>query len=181
MTDQASSDQLIRSIKRLTVAVWILSALITINLTHYLIETVIFWIPEKRSAATFSPPQISTSTPYVDSYSGFNDWPLEKQIKASSVIALARYKSEDGRLKCIITDILKQDPSSTFYYKVGDEYTELSQTPEPNTQYGDGEIMFFTGSPASFRFSTSFSGDRAMGLGDMPISVLKETIKQASQ
>ena len=165
-------------------AVWILSALIAINLTHYLIESVIFWMPEKRSAAAFSPPPVSTSNfsnPYVDSYSDFNDWPLEKQIKASSVIALARYKSEDGRLKCIITDILKQDPSSTFYYKVGDEYTELSQTPEPNTQYGDGAIMFFTGSPASFRFSTSFSGDRAMGLGDMPISVLKETIKKASQ
>jgi hypothetical protein len=37
--------------------------------------------------------------------------------------------------------------------------------------------MFFVGSPAEFRFSTSFNGDRLSGLGEMPIEMLRGKIK----
>ena len=47
---------------------------------------------------------------------------------------------------------------------------------EAERDRGDGQLMFFVGSPASFRFSTSFYGERLAGLGAMPIDLRRRQI-----
>ena len=39
---------------------------------------------------------------------------------------------------------------------------------------GDGEVVFFTGSPAMMQLAMSYSEDRIRGLGDMPLALLRE-------
>jgi len=109
----------------------------------------------------------------------FHELELDQQIEQSSVIAIARYEpGNNGEVKAIITEILKKDPNTTFYYNIGDEYKSSSYYPRDNTRYGDGVVIFFTGSPANMRMSMSYHGDRIRSLGDLPIELLRKKCKE---
>lgn len=177
MPENPPSAEITRSLKRLTIAVWILAVVILLNLIVSLFAAL--FPPAIMKRLTSLSPELQSSD--ERSYEGFHDWPVEKQIAAATVIAVGQSKEENGRLKCIISEILKQAPNTVFYYKVGDEYRQASHDVKPGTDYGDGQIMFFTGSPATFRYSASFSHGRARGLGDMPLEKLKEMIATAGQ
>lgn len=104
----------------------------------------------------------------------FHELTLDEQIKNSSVIVLTKYeKIEDGKVKSIISDILKHEGGATFYYSVGDEYHDSSFYPRDDIHYGDGQVVFFVGSPASMRMSMSYNGDRIGSLGDIPIELFR--------
>ena len=109
----------------------------------------------------------------------FHELTLEDQIKNSSVIALAKYeRAPDGKMKAIIKEFLKKEPSVTIYYKIGDEYPSAGLYPKERTSYGDGVVIFFVGSPAIMRMSMTYSGDRIHGLGDLPLELLKEKCRE---
>jgi len=77
----------------------------------------------------------------------------------------------------VISEILMQDPNTTFYYGVGAEFPSGQVEVRENTGYGDGQVMFFIGSPASFRYSSSYKSGRCHGLGGITIENLRELIK----
>lgn len=109
----------------------------------------------------------------------FHELSVEEQIKKASVIALAKFeKSSDGKMKAVITEFLKKDPGVIIYYNIGDEYPTSSYYPSKNKSYGDGVVIFFTGSPASMGMSVTYTGDRISGLSDMPIKLFKEKCKE---
>ena len=101
----------------------------------------------------------------------FRDLSVDDQIKQSSVIVIAIFqKADNGKNKSIITEILKQDTNTEFYYSIGDEYSP----PFPHDNfYGDGEVIFFTGSPAEVKRAVSFYGNRIHGLGNIPIELFR--------
>ena len=122
-------------------------------------------------------PNISHESPKPET--PFHELDLEEQIKRSSVIALARYEaSSDGKMKAIIKEFIKKVPGTSIYYNVGDEYKSSSYYPKENTNYGDGIVIFFTGSPAMMRLSITFHGDRIHGLGDLPLELLRNKCKE---
>lgn len=105
----------------------------------------------------------------------FYELPIEEQIKQSSVIGLARYEpSPDGKRKAIFREFLKKDPNTTIYYAIGDEYPTASYYPKEGTNYGDGVIIFFVGSPANMRQSMTYTGDRIHSLGDIPLELFRK-------
>ena len=53
--------------------------------------------------------------------------------------------------------------------------------PAKGTDYGDGQILFFTGSPARLEIAVAVHGDRISGMGDMPVSMLRELIRSSTQ
>ena len=104
---------------------------------------------------------------------------LDEQIQKSSVIALASYEpSPDGKMKAIIKEFLKQDPKVTIYYNIGDEHPSSGHYPKERTSYGDGVIIFFTGSPATMQMSMSYAGDRIRSLEDMPIELFRKKCRE---
>ena len=105
----------------------------------------------------------------------FRELDLDEQIRKSSVIALAVFEpSSDGRMKAVIKEFLKKESGVTVYYDLGDEHAPSSHFPEASTDYGDGVIIFFTGSPAVMQMSMSYSGDRIRGLADMPLELFRQ-------
>ena len=105
----------------------------------------------------------------------FHELAVEEQIKQASVIALAKYEpAPDGKMNAIIKEFLKKDPGTTIYYNVGDAHPTSSYYPKAKTRYGDGLIIFFTGSPATMKMSMSYSGDRIHSLGDIPLELFRE-------
>ena len=178
--DTSGQEAIVRAIRRLTIAVWALTAVLAVFVRMYLVAYIPYFSmmgdspSEPRSSS--SP---SVASKLTDRYNKFFEWPPEKQIEAASVIAIAKYQKDGDRMKCVISEILKKAPDTKFYYNVGDEYGQCSHYMKPGEDRGDGQIMFFVGNPAEFRFSASFRGDRLTGLGDMPIDVLRKQLKEA--
>jgi len=105
----------------------------------------------------------------------FIDLPVDEQIKVSSVIMLVKFiPSRVGKTKAVITEFIKKDQDIEFYYDIGNEHPPSSFYPNKDYQYGDGRIVFFTGSPPIMTLSTTYFGDRITSLGDMPIQLFRE-------
>jgi hypothetical protein len=66
---------------------------------------------------------------------------------------------------------LDKDPSSD------DEYARGNRFPRENTEYGDGEVIFFTGSPPMMRLSLTYADGRIGGLSDMPVAKFTKLVK----
>lgn len=179
MAENISRDVDVNSIRKLTIAVWVLSTLIIL---HICISLFGAFFPRASAERIRISPCETATLPSIatqeDQYVGFHDWPIEKQIQKTSVIAIARYEKQDGKLKCVISEILKQTPDTKFFYKIGDEYRSGSRYMRDDITCGDGQVIFFTGSPASMRYSCSFEGDRIGGLGDMPFATLRDIIRK---
>ena len=143
-----------RKAKRLSAAVWILSILLCLTLL------ISFVLVRSFSVAR----------------SEFDRLSPEERVHSASVIALAKWQKSGSDLRCVISEILKQTPNTKFYYKVGDEFRAGNQRVAENADFGDGEILFFTGSPARLELATAYRGDRITGLGDMPMSTLREIV-----
>lgn len=108
----------------------------------------------------------------------FGELTVEDQIKKASVIALIRYEPEtNGKHKAVFSEFLKKQPAAKFYYKLGDEYPSASYYTGSETNYGDGLVVFFVGSPAESRMSMSYANDRVRALGDMPMDLLRTKIR----
>ena len=171
-------DSSVRALRGLTIAVWALTAVIAVFVSLYLVA----YIPSfTLSSARPTGSAVAESAPLMESFARYPDFhamPLEKQIEAASVIAIARYERVGERNKCVLSEILKQAPGTKFYFKLGDELRQCSHDVKPNETRGDGQLMFFVGSPADFRFSTSFYGDRLGGLGNMRVDLLRKQISE---
>jgi hypothetical protein len=132
-----------------------------------------------RSAPVISS-GVTTTAPEPDTFPqergpAFHELPLDEQIRQASVIAIARYEpAPDGQMKAVIKEFLKNDPDTTLYYKIGDEYASGSFYPEAGAERGDGIVIFFQGSPAGLTMSMNYSGDRIPGLGDIPMALFRE-------
>jgi hypothetical protein len=175
-----------KAIRGLTVAIW---ALVVVFAVSAMMPFVWMHFPlgmHSETASSNPEARASRTAPYIpkssrDEYEGFHDWPIEKQVASASAIVLTKHSDDGERLTSTVSEILKLAPGTTLYYKVGDEYKNGSRYLEKNVSYGDGEIIFFTGSPAQMRFSTSHADGRCRGLGDMPIETLKEIIATQSK
>jgi hypothetical protein len=105
----------------------------------------------------------------------FTDLSVEERISKSSVIFVARFEeAEDGRLKAVISEVLKRKDGVAFPFAVGDEYPRASIYPEAGVDYGTGVAVFLVGPNASYTSSVSIHTDRVFGLGDMPLELLRK-------
>jgi hypothetical protein len=177
--DTLGQEAIVRALRRLTIAVWALTAVLAVFVGMYLLAYIPYFSVMADSSSERQPSTgPSGASKLTERFEKFYELPPEKQIEAASVIALAKYQKDGDRMKCVISEILKKAPETKFYYKVGDEYGQCSHYMKPGEDRGDGQIMFFVGNPAQFRFSASFRGDRLTGLGDMPVDVLRKQIKE---
>ena len=117
--------------------------------------------------------------PAKEELSDFDRRIVESTVQSASVIALAKWERSRCTLRCVVTDILKQAPGSAFYYKVGDEISDLDEQVTSKLNYGDGQVLFYTGSPARLEQTATYCGDRIAGLGGIPISNLREIVDRS--
>jgi len=158
-------------------AIWYIA---TYTLYPRLISSITKSANQQLSQEGFSIPSEQTAPDTKRQLSKpFHELSVEEQIKNASVIALARFeKSPDGKMKAVIKEFLKKDPGVIIYYNIGDEYPSSSYYPNENRGYGDGVVIFFTGSPASMGMSVTYTGDRISGLSDIPIELFKQKCKE---
>lgn len=105
----------------------------------------------------------------------FHELTVEEKITEASVIALLRYEPvSDGKVKAVVREFLKKEPSVDIHYDIGDEYPQASYYVSDKSDRGDGVILFFAGSPAEMLMSATYAGDRIRGLGDIPLQLFRD-------
>ena len=173
--EPSGSEVLVRAVRRLTTAVWVLVALVAIIVSLNLISYVpwLFEMIDSRSSPSNAQ---SPRAPSAERFENLHEMPVEQLVKAASVIAISTHTLDAGKGKCVLAEILKQDPGVRFYYKIGDNFRHCSFDPADGSMHGEGQVMFFTGNPASFSYSTTYFGGRVSGLGDMPLEDLRKLI-----
>jgi hypothetical protein len=178
--ETSAQDSIVRALRRLTIAVWALTAVVAVFVGMYLVAY--FSAFSQFSSAVSESRHIPAALSKLEArYSDISELPLEKQIEVSSVIVITKYQKEGDRNKCVIAEILKLVPGTKFHYSVGDEYRQCSHYPKVGESHGDGQLMFFVGNPAQFRYSSTFNGERLSGLGDMPFDMLRKQISAESK
>ena len=165
MTSTAPEQAVIRAVRSLTIAIWVLAVAIFVNA----LPSILVYETLRSSASSIS------GSSAVD-LNNFDELPVEEKIRRASVIAITKYNKEDGKISAVITAIPKRQANVVFNYKIGDDYAKGTHYLRPNVSYGDGEVVFFTGSPATMRLSMTYSDDRIRGLGDIPMQKFLELV-----
>jgi hypothetical protein len=184
-------DPLVRAVRRLTVAVWVVAIATLLQLAFSVFANTVaarrmmraISADMSKRAAQEEPTHASTSSiSWPESFEGkqFNELTTEKKIHYASVILLTKHEKTPKRWREIITEIVKVKPGTEFHFKVGEEYPELS-TPADYACSGDGNIVFLIGSPAMMSESSSYTGDRLDSFGGLRIADLREQVKREGQ
>ena len=124
------------------------------------------------------PEPTETESPRLEN---FHELTIEEKVANATLIALARFETENDRHRAMLTEVLKRDDNVAFYYEVGKEYPHASRWKNPDVSLSEGPVIFFVGSPAEFRYSSNLEHDRLLGAGDMPLSELRRLIAESAE
>jgi hypothetical protein len=173
------NDGLTTAVKRLTIALWCLCALLAVWLGMSLWSLV--------SPTTFvgSSDYGSTRITSGEVFPGgdlanFHDFKIDEKIKRSSVVLVVENRRQGNRIAAVVSEILKKDPGTNLHYEVGDVYESLSHVQHADEVYGDGQVAFLLGDPAQMVSSYSYSKGRIGGLGDMKLEAFRELVTRLS-
>jgi hypothetical protein len=170
-------DRLERAVRKLTNATWALVAFTAATLVWSVVSV---WLYAHTSI-------VSTKSSGADEhfptefrkYSDFHKLPLEEQLKQASAIVIAKHEVQDGRLIAKVSEIPCLKPGTRLSYKVGDELRDSGRRIEPNTMYGDGQFVLFTGKDADFRFSATYTNNRLYMAGNMSLDEFRAEVTKA--
>jgi hypothetical protein len=182
MDEISNPAPLAKAIRSLTIAVWCLCIAVVALIGLYVAS---FWMSARAfrgsTTMTRSTSDIPRSPADVTQEKPFHEMSPDEMVAKASVILLTSYQDEGRRYKAVVAEILKQNPGTTLYYAVGDEYPILSREKQDGVSCGDGQVVFMAGSPATMRSSYSFDRGRIGGLGDMPLTTLRAMVASAKK
>ena len=176
-------EPMIRAIHNSTMAVWVVVVVGILNLLASVGMGIVPMFLASRFS-TFEPSVSSSTTAPVDEDTAmpFYELPIEHKVHRATLILVTTYQPEGDRMKSVVSEVLKRDASATQKYEVGTEYAMGSHYPRPNRSYGAGAIVFFTGNSSMMQSSVSYdSSGRIGGLGDMPLTKLRELVAADAQ
>ena len=124
----------------------------------------------------YQPAQNTQSVPFVDDFSELS---LDDKItKSTAIIATKVEKNDEGKYQSRVTEILKKQDGVELYYEVGeifdDDHPYLDEYESKKIAVPEGFIVFMSENPATMQFSTSYSGERIRGLGNISFALLRK-------
>ncbi len=168
MNDSSHLVQIAKSVRSLTIAVWVLVLITVLQASAWLVPLL---APEFVAGKVLSLPQET-----LESWEGLT---LEEKIKRSSIIVITENNADGGKIRAIVKEVRKLKPDVVFHYEIGDEYGPMSVTPKADTTYGDGAVVFLSGSPATMQESYAVYGGSITGLDEMPVSKLLKMVEKS--
>jgi hypothetical protein len=181
---EPGSEPIVRALRALTIAVWVLCGLVFVQVAFYGASYWSSWRWMRNSGRVTS--ATTSTTSYEPSAAGmrrdsgadFHDLPAEQKAARASAVLLISYQQDGDRFKAVVAEVLKLNPGVELHWNVGDEMPMYSYYPVDNESRGEGQVVFLLGSPAEMRSSYSFDHGRIGGMGDMPLEKLREMVKK---
>ena len=178
----ADFGSLVRSVRRLTIAVWVLVVFVIVSYAAAWVPFLwSFSTPGRHGNSIADVSASLTPSSYPSDFDNdFHVRPPEEQVRRATVILVTRIQREPGKHREVIHEIVKRAPNVRFYYKVGDEFARISHAPaaECNDCQGDGQVALLIGNPAQMAVSYSYENDRIAGMGGMSLAQLRQLAQQ---
>ena len=178
MDENPKVDSLAKAVRTLAIAVACLAVGVLALFALYA-----FTLYESRAFFRGATSSTSSRTTHTASSPGvqanekpFHALPPEEKIKRSAAILLTKHQKEGGRLKAVVSEILKR-PAAGLSYSVGEELADLSRYEGGDADYGDGDVVFFGDATGDARESMTYRNGRITALGDMPLDVLRAMVR----
>ena len=168
MNEDSQLVQISKRVRSLTIAVWVLVLITVLQASAWLVPLLAH---NFVAGKVLSLPQ--------EAFGSWEGLTLEEKIKRSSIIVLTENKTEGGKIRAIVKEVRKLKPDAVFHYEIGDEYGPQSLTPKADTSYGDGSVVFLSGSPATMQESYAVYGGSITGLDEMPVSKFFEIVEKS--
>jgi hypothetical protein len=170
MNETSQLEMIAKGVRGLSVAVWCLVVINVLQVAAWLVPFV---------APTFFAKQVVSLSPDLPkpTFESWEGMTFEEKVKRASIVLITENKKEGGKIRAMIKEELKRAPNTTFHYSLGDEYLPVSITePKENTHYGEGSVVLLQGSPATNHGSYSIFNGSIPGLGEMPVSKVREIV-----
>ncbi len=173
-----TTDKLARAIRGLTIAIWCwvgFQVILYSSSMFTFLRATSGAMAGTRTSTSFS--ESSPSDPNEGYDADFTARPMKDKVRLATAILVVEMKEIDGVHKAVVQEILKLQPGIRLYYKVGDDYDDLSHMPGEQCDSCTPQqriLVFMHGNPAEMRFSTTFEGDRIAGLGGMTLDELRK-------
>jgi hypothetical protein len=132
--------ELVRSVRRLTRAVWcliIVSGLVLTGVLYFGLLPLAL-IGFNAFSSTHSG---SSSSDYAK-FAGFGEWSIERRVRESAMVVRADHSIESGRLIVRVAEVLRSATTKQHRFAVGLETTDSGRLVESGADYGEGQIMF---------------------------------------
>jgi len=168
MNEQTEVQQIAKSLRWLTFAVWCLVAVSVVQMGAWLLPLVAPDFYMRRVTASSG-----VAKQALEPWEGLS---FDEKVKRSSMVLITEYRRDGDKLRAIIKEIPKRVPGTQFHYALGEEYPPSTVTPKENTTYGEGDLVLLQGSPATRRESYSIYNGSIPGLADLPLSKVREII-----
>ena len=104
--------------------------------------------------------------------------PLKDELDVASVVVLTKWLKTDTGQKAILAEALKQDPSVSFPFKPGDEIRETERLIREGVDYGEGELLFFAGSPPKLGYSVAYVDGRVRDTDGSRIETIRDLLRK---
>lgn len=102
----------------------------------------------------------------------------EQQIATANALLVIRYREgSDGERLAYVDEVYLRDAGVSIKYKKGDLYPRMNYYPKNKYTQRSGSVVFFSGSPSTYRHGLYLYEDRLPGYGDMPLHLLVEKFK----
>lgn len=182
MDESPASRSIAASLRRLTLAVWIIAIVLLIQ---FVLTLYAYWSPGdnlayERMVATEieSGRQLAEARALDERDPRSLEQSLEQRLAQARLAIVVEYESEpDGRQRAVIRQFLRQSPDLPTPYKVGDEYPGASYFPRAGQHRGDGAVLVLDlAAPHRMNSSVSIHGGRIPALGDITIEQLRERL-----
>jgi hypothetical protein len=172
MNETSQLERIAKGVRGLSIAVW---CLVAINVLQ-----VAAWIVPFVAPSLYAKVAAPSSPDMPKNFESWEGLTFEEKVKKASVVLLTENKREGGKIRAIIREELKHTPNTAFHYAVGDEYLPSSiSEPKENTQYGEGSLVLLQGSPAVNHGSYAIYNGSIPGLGDMPVSKVRDIVAKS--
>jgi hypothetical protein len=170
MEEILAGDSLARSVRALAVVVGCLALALLVQFGFYAYS---FY-----RASTFPARYSTHSASNVESGRSaggrdFDTLPAEEKIKRARGILVTKHQQEGGKLRAIVSEILKQPKDEPLRYAVGQEYPDLSRYDGDIGTFGDGDVVLFVNSSSYMSESYTYRDGRISGLQEMPLALFR--------
>lgn len=172
------ADPLVRAVRTLTIAVVCLTAVLLGQLSMWVYS---IWKSAgfiREASASHSSAGRAGNPPASAGASsdgqGFDRMTPEQKIQHATGILLTKHQFDNGKVKSVVVEILRQSPEEDQRYAVGDEIPDLSRYGGDATTRGEGDVVLFLGSRNHLRESYTYRDGRIGGLSDMPLAMLRD-------
>jgi hypothetical protein len=106
---------------------------------------------------------------------------VTQQLRIASVVALTKWTKQNADDKAVLIEILKKRPAVNFSYQINDAVREANRPMRDGVDYGEGELLFFTGTPLRLSYSVAYADGKLRDNDRTSLEAVREVLRNSPE